>query len=455
LFFSLLVVALGAYIVNARTLAGGLRWAWLLWLLACLAAVVSEAPAVLDALAGRVTAFPTAAEVIGVAAYPLFCAGLFALPYAPLKRDQRQVLAVDIAIVVTVTAVGFWQLLGAPLLAAWQTPGADHGWVLAVAAYPLGDLLLVAGLVALVQQEVPGIDRRVVLVVAGALVLLIVADTVRATGLAYDRPVAPAALNLARLTARWALLVAAAWQIRQGQRDEPPPRSFTPLLSTNLLYIVVAVIIAFAIIAMFAVVRANPVLAVTLAGSRLLTFMVVLRQFFVLRENRRLTKALEQLATTDGLTGLANRRTFDETVAREIIRAQRYQRPFSLLLIDVDDFKRLNDERGHVEGDRVLKTLASLIRAQLRASDFAARFGGDEFVVILPESDATVARNVAEKLDAAISGILGLEGGPSVSIGRAGFQPKMTAIMLLEAADQDMYRAKAARGPAAVEEKHE
>lgn len=154
---------------------------------------------------------------------------------------------------------------------------------------------------------------------------------------------------------------------------------------------------------------------------------------------------LEQLAVTDGLTGLANRRLLDETLAREIIRAQRYQRPVSLLMLDVNNFKLVNDRRGHAAGDEVLRTLASLIRAQLRASDFAARYGGDEFVIILPESDANMARSVAEKLDAAIEGILGLNNGPLVSIGRAAFQPKMTAAMLLEVADQDMYRAKAAR----------
>ncbi|MCC7360582.1 MAG: GGDEF domain-containing protein [Anaerolineales bacterium] len=417
-----------------------LRRAWLLLAAACLTSAVADALA----LAGAGGASPSLADLFNLLAYPPAFAALLAFPYAPLTREKRWVLLTDIGIVVVVVAVVLWQGLGPRYLA--QT-GQGLSTALIV-AYPLGDLLLLAGLVVLVQREVLGVERRVLLALAGGLALLVLADGAWAFNIApLDGPASPL-LHLAWLTGRWAVLVAAVWQLSQTRFDPERAGRFAPLLSTTFLFGAILIIIVFALVGVVNVLRTYPLVALTLAGSRLLTLLVVLRQFFMLQENRRLARALEKLAVTDALTGLANRRALDETLAREIIRAQRYHRPFSLLLLDIDDFKQVNDRRGHLAGDQVLKTLASLIRTQLRASDFAARYGGDEFVVILPECDATVARSVAEKLDAAIRGILSLDHGPTVSIGRAAFQPKLTAHDLLELADQDMYRTKAGQaGP--------
>ena len=445
---SLLIAAGGFYVARTPAFPQPLQRAWLFFLLGNLSAVAAGLLWVHNRLVPGTNPWPWLTDVFNLLVYPLFFAGILALPYQPLKREQRLVLIIDIAIVVALGAIFFWQIL-VPGLVAQGLSGLPL--VLAV-AYPLADLLILAGLVTLLQQDVPTVERRVLLAFTSGFFLTVLADTFAAIGQAFGDPVAPAILNLAWLVARWALLLAVTWQIRQTRFEEQGQAgaSFSPLLRTNLIYGGVLLVVVLALLALGSLFRQDPILAGTLLGSRTLTLLVLLRQYFVLRENRRLTKALEKLAVTDALTGLANRRLFDETLAREIIRSQRYQRPFSLLLLDVNDFKRLNDQRGHQAGDQVLRSLASLIRAQLRASDFAARYGGDEFVIILPESDAGVARNVAEKLHAAITGILTADNGPSVSIGRAAFQPKMSAAALLELADHDMYRAKAAAAPTPI-----
>ena len=437
----LLIAVAGLAIFRQAAGPAALRRAWLLLAVACL--VNAAAAGLRLAGLGRATEW-TLVDVCNLLAYLLVFVALLSFPYAPLTREKRLVLAVDIGIIVVVVAVVLWQGVG-PHLLEQAGQGLKSALIL---AYPLGDLLLLAGLVVLVQREVLGVERRGLLALAGGLAILVLADGVWAFGDAPGTGGASALLHVAWLAGRWAVLAAGVWQLGQTNFDTAGSGRFAPLLSTTFIYAAIVIIIAFALVGVANVLRVNTTVAITLAGSRFLTLLVVLRQFFVLQENRRLTRELEKLAVTDALTGLANRRLFDETLAREIIRAQRYHRPFSLLVLDVDDFKKLNDERGHPAGDQVLRTLASLIRAQLRASDFAARYGGDEFVVILPECDATVARSVAEKLDAAIRGILSLDNGPTVSIGRAAFQSKLTAHDLLQLADQDMYRTKAAQtGP--------
>lgn len=117
---------------------------------------------------------------------------------------------------------------------------------------------------------------------------------------------------------------------------------------------------------------------------------------------REATAQLEKLAATDPLTGIWNRRAFFEAFGVEFRRAQRYGRNLSVLMIDLDNFKQANDLGGHAFGDYVLSATAKIIREHLRESDMAGRYGGEEFAVILPETDGAHAAPVAEKLRAAI-----------------------------------------------------
>jgi diguanylate cyclase (GGDEF)-like protein len=152
---------------------------------------------------------------------------------------------------------------------------------------------------------------------------------------------------------------------------------------------------------------------------------------------------VEYLAITDGLTGLFNRRYFNATLEREVLAARRYARQLSLLMMDINHFKEYNDSQGHPAGDQLLREVGRIIKSQLRIVDVVARYGGDEFVVILPETNAENTGFVAKRLQAALKAGLPAVAGPAVSIGCATLQPGMSADSLLELADQDMYRQKA------------
>lgn len=169
------------------------------------------------------------------------------------------------------------------------------------------------------------------------------------------------------------------------------------------------------------------------------------------RELKSLMVKLGRMTQMDGLTGIANRRFFDETFNREWFRAQRQNASLAVLMIDIDFFKKYNDEYGHLEGDNCLKKVASAIQGSLkRPADFLARFGGEEFVVVLPSTDSRGAANIAEDIRGNIAD-LGIEHATSdiedfvtVSIGVACVQPghDEPPEMLLNMSDQALYQAK-------------
>ncbi len=160
---------------------------------------------------------------------------------------------------------------------------------------------------------------------------------------------------------------------------------------------------------------------------------------------------LYELAMVDGLTGLFMRRYFDARIEEEIERSKRYGTPFSVVMMDVDDFKKLNDEHGHLIGDRVLRSIANTVKAQLRGVDTASRYGGEEIAVILPRSDMVSAYNVGERIRAAIadSRITTDSEPPKVltvtaSFGVASYPESKAADGedLIRRADRALYRAK-------------
>lgn len=161
---------------------------------------------------------------------------------------------------------------------------------------------------------------------------------------------------------------------------------------------------------------------------------------------------LEVMVGTDALTGLANRRRFDEVRTKEWRRACREETAISLLVVDVDHFKRYNDTYGHAEGDRCLAAVAGVIAASMRRpADFCARHGGEEFVVLLPRTDGDGARHVGEAIRAGVAALAmphrrSEAGIVTVSVGVAACARPHEAASdgLFEAADRQMYRAKAA-----------
>lgn len=156
-----------------------------------------------------------------------------------------------------------------------------------------------------------------------------------------------------------------------------------------------------------------------------------------------------QLTILDNLTGLANRREFDDVLAREFARARRYGRRFSVLTLDVDYFKNVNDTYGHPRGDDVLMGIGRLIKGRLRANDLAARLGGEEFALILPETELAGAATVAEQLraetEALVSASEGSEIKVTISIGCAELTPDdQDGLSLFRRSDEKLYEAKSA-----------
>lgn len=162
-------------------------------------------------------------------------------------------------------------------------------------------------------------------------------------------------------------------------------------------------------------------------------------------ERRRAQEALETAATTDELTGLLNRRAMIERLEVELKRSRRSERPFALVFADVDHFKAINDRYGHEVGDRVLEQLAHELRATVRDQDTVARWGGEELLVLLPETPLDGALIVAEKLRTICSqprGILGHEIALTLSLGVAEFGPDGSVESCLREVDRLLYRAK-------------
>jgi two-component system, cell cycle response regulator len=202
---------------------------------------------------------------------------------------------------------------------------------------------------------------------------------------------------------------------------------------------------------------ADDFLAKPFAEAEILARCAAMLRIKNLQDQLRATQhKLEEQSITDGLTGLKNRRLFDERLEEEFRRAQRYSDPVSLIMVDLDHFKEVNDRFGHQMGDTVLREAAACIRASIRDPDICARYGGEEFAVILPKTHLSGALAVAERIwrelgakvyhqQVPASGATGaVELRVTASIGLAFFPSKdiTTASTLVKFADEALYQAK-------------
>jgi diguanylate cyclase (GGDEF)-like protein len=228
-----------------------------------------------------------------------------------------------------------------------------------------------------------------------------------------------------------------------GPVDEIP-RLYVRGNTTGMLYVVVGKPLG----AIFELWRIEAI-RISAIMMALIVFVLAVT-IFTVREIRRRADAenrFEELATTDALTGLRNRRRFDEEIDREWRRALRHKTPISLLMIDADHFKAYNDTHGHQAGDEVLIGIAICISDSVkRAGDCAARYGGEEFAVLLPGTSAEDAMTVAETIRRKVLGSSAEGAMSTVSIGIASTTPTsaMDWPVLVNAADKALYAAKAA-----------
>ena len=181
----------------------------------------------------------------------------------------------------------------------------------------------------------------------------------------------------------------------------------------------------------------------------------VIKDRSLLDEHEKLIKQLKRLSIEDSLTGLYNSRHFFEQLAKEIERSERYLHPISLMFIDIDNFKSINDTYGHLTGDRILSLIAGSIKTCLRSQDGAYRFAGDEFTIILPETTCGKARFVADRILAKFSReFLVIDekeiSGITLSIGITEYQKNEGAQKFVHRADLIMYEAKQRKGNSVV-----
>ena len=181
-----------------------------------------------------------------------------------------------------------------------------------------------------------------------------------------------------------------------------------------------------------------------------LAYAIMIVALFFLADVQQRVAAMEEtartmrkLANTDALTGLANRRQAEEQLARELRRAERYGRVFSLLMLDIDNFKDLNDRFGHQAGDDVLMDLSRRLEAMVRASDTVARWGGEEFMLLAPETQLEDARRLAELVRRHVDdNLLADRFAVTVSLGVASYRPSDTVQSLVARSDAALYLAK-------------
>jgi len=170
-------------------------------------------------------------------------------------------------------------------------------------------------------------------------------------------------------------------------------------------------------------------------------------QVAIALDNSRHVEQMERQAVTDQLTGLYNRRAFADMAEKEVGRARRYQRPLALILFDIDHFKNVNDTHGHLVGDHVLRILTEKVTKTTRSTDIVCRYGGEEFIVLMPEAGRDEALAMAERLRDEISrmSVVTAGGGLSltISLGVAALDPDEDLANLIDRADKAMYEAKA------------
>jgi len=180
----------------------------------------------------------------------------------------------------------------------------------------------------------------------------------------------------------------------------------------------------------------------------LLRLRRVLKERLLTQERVHMLDKLKRLSITDGLTKLFNSRYFYNQIKAEIDRTSRYQRPLSLLLLDIDQFKEYNDNYGHLEGDKVLVGLGEVIKSCLRKMDSAYRYGGEEFTVILPETEGDEAATVAERIRSMVSEDKFYPKGDdepctiTISIGVTEYVPDEEVAIFVQRADKAMYLSK-------------
>ncbi len=387
--------------------------------------------------------FPSLADVGYLLFYPTLMLGLVSFPFAPQTKASRLKFWLDAGTVVLGGWMIVWYFVLGPTALAGHSEMVDT--VLSV-AYPIGDLVLIFGAASVLLRDPEGGSRRALGITAAGITAFLIADIsfgYRDLQGLYQAGDWPDAFWMLA----WFLIAASAlyqswWASRKPVAEPWPPEDVKGI--SSLPY--VAVVLGYALLFIAGRFATPYPLGGLLYAAIAITAFVLLRQLTVMGENLQLLADMRALATIDGLTGLLNRRQFFELAEREFARYQRYKHPLTAIMLDIDNFKEINDQHGHLAGDQVLQIVAEQLRIELRKVDLAGRYGGDELVILLPETDLHDASRVAQRLLTAVAehplpfGQHLLKISLSAGVTAANGTPSLT--ILLHRADEALYEAK-------------
>jgi diguanylate cyclase (GGDEF)-like protein/putative nucleotidyltransferase with HDIG domain len=447
------------------------RWVPRLLALALVCYVIGQALWTLNENILRLPAlFPTWADAGYLGSYPFVLLAILLLPLRPLLTATRLRIVLDSLMIMAGLVTFSWYFILGPTIL--QGAGTLLGQLVST-AYPLATLVLMVCLLLLFARGNDPALRPAVFILALSLIIIVTTDSIYgyqelhnayATGTLLDLGW-PLGYMLVGLGARALQLsmrlgAPASGEVEVFERQaahasqlpwrELLPYAFLPALGLLLL-------------ATRSVLDDAALKPGVYLGGAILIGLVLMRQLLAIRETNRMRQEvqhknqalgaanarLEALATTDPLTELPNHGALSERLEQEVARARRYGYPLSLLFFDADHFKRVNDTYGHGAGDVVLQELGSRVRSLLRAGDTIGRYGGEEFLLLLPETALEQACEIAERLRKAIATYplatsVVKEGIPTtLSLGVASFPDDgMTGSEVVEQADQAMYWAK-------------
>jgi diguanylate cyclase (GGDEF)-like protein len=372
------------------------------------------------------------ADLLYLGGYPVLAAGLAILGR---RRSSEAGAAglIDSAIVTIGAVVVCWAFLIAPY-------ASDHTldpWArLTAIAYPVGDLLLLAMATRLFLLPVSG-SAGYRLLGAGLLAVLTTDVLYAALTLGESTALPERFVDMGWL-AGYALVGAAVLHPAIADVPATPRERRLELTRTRLCLLAAASLLAPATLAIQTVTGAASQGVLIAASSGALFLLVLVRMSGLMRRVEEQAAELATVARTDALTGVPNRRAWDERLTVELARASRSSEPVSIALLDLDRFKAYNDAEGHPAGDRLLREAATAWRGELRAMDVLARYGGEEFGVVLPGCDAEMAAAVVDRLRALTPG------GQTSSAGVVIWDGAESADALVGRADGALYSAKRA-----------
>ena len=390
-----------------------------------------------EAVIGRMLqleTWPSVADVLWLGLYPGLVIGMYLLIRRRTQGHDWGSL-VDATTITTGLGLLSWVFLVRPV--------ADDSSLSMVArmvsiAYPVGDILVLA----MVTRLLVGAGSRPLAfrLLAAALLLYLAGDATWAVLNYVGHEPGPTAVKLLQMNFLTAYVLVGAAGLHRSAREVGEPTSQRTLhLSPALLgLLTVASLIAPAILA-YQVWRRQVTDGIAIViGSVALFLLVVTRMAQLLRQIEQQSRRLGELSRVDELTGLPNRRAWSAELPAAIERARRDQLDLSIAMLDLDHFKRFNDEYGHQAGDRLLKGATAAWSTRLRAVDRLARYGGEEFIVLLPGAAGQLATGVLERLRGATPA------GQTFSAGVATWDGNETSETLIARADRALYQAKQA-----------